>query len=121
MQKNGVMTSSFKRPKDIIRQVGLSLQRMLRNEYGDTYKNQATKDNMQTVMACRNHLLAKIHPTDTLKLLKEQLKAYEKGAKPFNWCFWSNESLYSLWEQVQNDQFGNVLGVSSAFSIWLTV
>jgi hypothetical protein len=49
---------------------------MLRNEYGDTYENPATKDNMQTVMARRNPLLAKIHPTDTLNLLKEQLKAY---------------------------------------------
>jgi hypothetical protein len=49
---------------------------MLHNEYGDTYENPATKDNTQTVMACRNPLLAKIHPTDTLKLLKEQLKAY---------------------------------------------
>lgn len=94
---------------------------MLRNEYGDTYENPATKDNTQTVMVRRNPLLAKIHPTDALKLLKEQLKAYGKGVEPFNRRFRSNESLYSWWEQVQNDEFGNVLGVSSAFSIRLTV
>jgi hypothetical protein len=94
---------------------------MLRNEYGDTYENPATKDNAQTVMARRNPLLAKIHPTDALKLLKEQLKSYRKGADPFNRRFRSNESLYSWWEQVQKDEFGNVLGVSSALFIRLSI
>ncbi|KAF9240690.1 hypothetical protein BU15DRAFT_73917 [Melanogaster broomeanus] len=100
-QRDGVTTTSLKLPEDIIKRVGLSLQRILRNEYGDMYENPATKGTAQTVMARRNPLLAKIHPTDALKSLKEQLKSYEKGYEPFNKRFRSNESLYSWWEQVQ--------------------
>ncbi|KAF9228359.1 hypothetical protein BS17DRAFT_763855 [Gyrodon lividus] len=74
-QRDGVAMTSLKLPKDIIKHIGLSLQRILRNEYSDTYENLATKDTAQTVMACRIPLLAKIHPTHTLKSLKEQLKS----------------------------------------------
>ncbi|KAF9235996.1 hypothetical protein BU15DRAFT_33995, partial [Melanogaster broomeanus] len=45
-----------------------------------------------------------------LTLLKEQLKSYGKGLEPFNRCFRPQESLYSWWEQVQQDEFGGVLG-----------
>ncbi|KIJ10218.1 hypothetical protein PAXINDRAFT_86391 [Paxillus involutus ATCC 200175] len=109
-QQDGVTTTSLKLPEDIVKHVGLSLQRILRNEYGDTYENPATKDTAQTVMAHRNPLLTNIHPTDALKSLKEQLKSYGKGLEPFNRRFRSSESLYSWWEQVQKDDFGNVLG-----------
>jgi hypothetical protein len=110
--KDGVASSLLKIPEDILKRVGLSLQKMLRNEYGDTYENLATKDIAQTVMARRNPLLAKTHPKDALKLLKEQLKSYGKRLEPFNRHFRPQESLYSWWEQVQQDEFGGILGVS---------
>ena len=112
--KDGVATSSLKTPtpEDVLRRVGLSLQKMLRNEYGDTYENPATKDIAQIVMARRNPLLAKTHPKDALKSLKEQLRSYGKALEPFNRRFRPQESLYSWWERVQQDEFGGVLGVS---------
>ncbi|KIK75903.1 hypothetical protein PAXRUDRAFT_18582 [Paxillus rubicundulus Ve08.2h10] len=77
-QQDGVTTTSLKLPEDIIKHVGLSLQRILQNKYGDTYKNTATKNTTQTVMEHHNPLLTNIHPTDALKSLKEQLKSYGK-------------------------------------------
>ncbi|KAF9241270.1 hypothetical protein BU15DRAFT_73385 [Melanogaster broomeanus] len=69
-----------------------------------------TKDIAPTIMARCNPLLVTTHPKDALMLLKEQLNSYGKGLEPFNRRFRPQESLYSWWEQVQQDEFGGVLG-----------
>ncbi|KIJ59093.1 hypothetical protein HYDPIDRAFT_162797 [Hydnomerulius pinastri MD-312] len=101
---------SSKPPSDLIERVGLSLQKMLKHEYGDAYQNQNWADPKKQ-MAIQNPMLAKYHPMDALGALKDQLKAYAKGVEPFNRRLRpKTESTADWWAAVQQDEDGEVLG-----------
>ncbi|KIJ07798.1 hypothetical protein PAXINDRAFT_89809 [Paxillus involutus ATCC 200175] len=110
-QKKGeTPTITTKPPNNIIECVGLSLQRMLKHEYGDAYQNRNWVDPKKQ-MSFQNPMLAKYHPMDALDTLKDQLKAYAKGAEPFNRRLRpKTESTADWWAAVQQDEDGGVLG-----------
>ncbi|KAF8833058.1 hypothetical protein BDN67DRAFT_1017999 [Paxillus ammoniavirescens] len=62
-------------------------------------------------MSFQNPMLAKYHPMDALDTLKDQLKAYAKGAEPFNRRLRpKTESTTDWWVAVEQDEDGEVLG-----------
>ena len=116
-KKGNTPTCSAKAPEELVKRVGLSLQKMLMHEYGDAYKNPAWKDPKRQ-MELQNPLLAKHHPSDALAALKKQLRAYTKGTEPFDRQIRpETESTADWWTAVQKDEDGDVLGVRGMFSL----
>ncbi|KAF8451153.1 ribonuclease H-like domain-containing protein [Boletus edulis BED1] len=110
-KKDGATTSQTKPVDDIVQRVGLSLLKVLKNEYDDVYENPATRETARSVMTRRNPLLAGIPPFNAIKSLKSQLNAYNQGYPPFDRPFQSKYmSPYTWWEHVQQHEDGTVLG-----------
>ena len=93
----------------ILARVGLALQQILKNEYGDMYTG--SYPDPVAVMQRRNPLLAGISPRDALSRLKVELKGYVKEQEPFNRRFRDGQTVLSWWTIVQKDEFAYVLGV----------
>jgi hypothetical protein len=111
-QKDGATTSQAKPVNAIMQRIGLSLLKILKNEYGDIYENPATRDIASSVMTHRNPLLAETPPLLAIKTLKAQLNAYNQGYPPFDRPFQSKSMLlYTWWEHVQRHEDGTILGV----------
>ncbi|KAF9240037.1 hypothetical protein BU15DRAFT_74264 [Melanogaster broomeanus] len=82
-KKGGTPKCTTKVPANLLQRVGVSLQKMLRHEFGDAFTNTDWKT-PQKQMQLQNPLLSKYHPADALTRLKDQLKAYAKGIDPFD-------------------------------------
>lgn len=99
----------------ILKRAGLSLQKILRNEYGDVYADKSTSDNTKaTLMQEQNPLLAHLGPAQALNQLRKELRNYQKGIDPFNRRLRDNESVLDWWTAVQQDDDAQVLGVRLA-------
>jgi hypothetical protein len=96
---------------DILERVGLGLQHILRNEYGEAYRKGRPSEESVAIMKLRNPLLAHLTPREALHAVKRELRDYTKGEEPFNRRFRSGENVRDWWVAVQKDQFGQVLGV----------
>lgn len=92
----------------ILARVGLALQQILKNEYGDAYTG--SYPDPVAVMQQRNPRLAGISPRDALSRLKVELKGYIKEQEPFNRRFRDGQTVLSWWTIVQKDEFAYVLG-----------
>lgn len=114
-QTDGTATSAKKPVEDIVKRVGLALLGMLKNEYGDLYSNPTTMNHAHSLMAQRNASLAKIHPSDAINSLKEELKSYARGYPPFDRPFDLDHttSLLAWWERVHRSDDTNILAVIS--------
>ncbi|KAF9237836.1 hypothetical protein BU15DRAFT_75631 [Melanogaster broomeanus] len=109
-KKGGTPKCTTKVPADLLQRVGVSLQKMLRHEFGDAFTNTDWKT-PQKQMQLQNPLLSKYHPADALTRLKDQLKAYAKGIDPFNRPIRTKtESTVDWWAGVQKDTDADVLG-----------
>ena len=110
-KKGGTPKCTTKVPIDLLQRVGISLQKMLKHEFGDAYTNTAWK-HPPNQMQLQNPLLARYHPGDALTRLKDQLKAYAKGIDPFDQPIQTQtESTADWWAGVQKDADADVLGV----------
>jgi hypothetical protein len=101
----------------ILTRVGLSLQQILKNEYGDAYTGHYPDP--VAIMERRNPLLAGIDPMGALSRLKSELKQYAKGEEPFNRRFRDGQTVLSWWTFVQKDEFAHVLGVCLGLTMTL--
>ena len=102
---------------ELLKRVGLSLQRMLKDEYGDALK----KDNVQDIMQIRNPRLANIPPAEALAALKRELKAYARDSEPFDRKMRPGQTVKQWWGKVAKDIDARVLGVSSTTLYCFTV
>jgi hypothetical protein len=102
-------SSSMTPENKIMVRVGLALQQILKNEYGDAYTG--SYPDPVAIMQGRSPLLAGISPMDALSCLKDELKGYVKGQEPFNRRFRDGETVLSWWTTIQKDDFARVLGV----------
>ncbi|KXN85363.1 hypothetical protein AN958_01409 [Leucoagaricus sp. SymC.cos] len=87
------------RTKDPVRDIGLSLLRLLQNEYGDEYRPGRTIGEAQAAMAKNNPNLAPYTPVEASKTLKSQFRAYVDGKEPFNRRRRKNENLRMYWQR----------------------
>jgi hypothetical protein len=99
-----------------MKRVGISLQRILKNEYGDAYEGDLAKKKPREIMKERNPRLAHLTPSEALASLKSELKAYVDGDDPFDRAFRTDETVRQWWVAVQKKQYGGVLGVCLAFT-----
>jgi O6-methylguanine-DNA--protein-cysteine methyltransferase len=99
----------------MIKRVGLFLQKILKNEYGDVYEGDVTKKDPKAAMKERNPRLAHLTSAQALEALKKELKAYADGDDPFDREFRAGETTRAWWVAVQKKQFGQVLGVIILF------
>ena len=96
----------------ILKRAGISLQKILRNEYGNTYADNSKSDHeKETLMQERNPLLAHLRPVQALERLKRELKNYQKGVIPFDQKLRENESVLDWWIAIQQDDEPRVLRV----------
>ena len=96
----------------ILKRAGISLQKILRNEYGNTYADNSKSDHeKETLMQERNPLLAHLRPVQALERLKRELKNYQKGVIPFDQKLCENESVLDWWIAIQQDDEPQVLRV----------
>ncbi|OJA15131.1 hypothetical protein AZE42_12680, partial [Rhizopogon vesiculosus] len=110
--KDGIVTCASKPPPDMSKRAALSIQKILRREYGDVYdigKYQSPKD----VMNRRNPALAHLTPAEALTRLQSQLKAYFRCEDPFNRKVRSNETPRDYWRAIlkTRDKLADVLPV----------
>ena len=96
---------------NILQRVGLCLQKILKNEYGDAYEGDLTKKNARKIMETMNPRLAHLTPSQALSSLKSELKAYADCDDPFDREFHKGETVQAWWVAVQKKQFGKVLRV----------
>jgi len=97
----------------MVKRVGLCLQNILRNEYGNAYEGDLSKKDPKKIMMERNPLLAHLNPLQALSMLKTELKAYVDSDDPFDRELRPGETTRSWWIAVQKKLFGKVLGVST--------
>ena len=96
----------------ILKRAGISLQNILKNEYGDTYADNFKSDHKkEALMQERNPLLAHLGPAQALERLKRELRNYQKGVLPFDRKLRENESVLDWWIAIQRDDEARVLGV----------
>ena len=98
-----------------MKRVGLCLQKILRDEYGDAYEGDLSKKDPKKIMMERNPLLAHVTPSQALTALKSELKAYTDKDDPFEHTFRPNETVGMWWAAVQKKMFRKVLGVNIGF------
>jgi hypothetical protein len=106
------------RPKtldDMMKRVGVCLQNILKNEYGDAYARNRSKEDSHVIMLRKNPRLADLTPLEALASLKSELKAYIASDDPFDRRFRENETVYQWWSAVQKRQSGTVLGVRHVY------
>ncbi|KAG1767585.1 hypothetical protein EV702DRAFT_1050280 [Suillus placidus] len=104
----GVITCATKPPQDMVTCAALALQRILRHEYGDSYKAGKYPDPIVKMKLC-NPILTEISPTDALASFCTQFKAYIKGKDPFNRKMRTNESTLGWWKALQKDELAKSL------------
>lgn len=83
-QLNRGLLCCVKPKTSTIQKVGVSLQLMLRNEFGDTYEDEWLVHKAKKIMEEWSPQLAHYSPADALAVLKAQLKAYFNHEDPFN-------------------------------------
>ncbi|KAF8838962.1 hypothetical protein BDN67DRAFT_906426, partial [Paxillus ammoniavirescens] len=94
----------------LLQSIRTRIHLLYRHEYGNVYQNRNWVDPKKQ-MSFQNPMLANYHPMDALDTLKDQLKAYAKGAEPFNRRLQpKTESTADWWAAVQQDEDGEVLG-----------
>lgn len=107
----GQHTVKARTTDNITKRVGLCLQNILKNEYGDAYDGDLTKKNSKRIMQDRNPRLADLTPSQALASLKSELRAFVAKDDPFDRPFRSGETVRQWWLAVANKQFGGILGV----------
>ncbi|EPQ56401.1 hypothetical protein GLOTRDRAFT_138137 [Gloeophyllum trabeum ATCC 11539] len=105
----GPVTLSGLSDKDVVKEMGLSLLRLLKKEYGDGVNMKSPKQ-IENLMQLRNPDLAGIIPAQAINSLRNELDNYTKGRDPFNRRFRSNETVLDWWKAVRKDELGRVLG-----------
>ena len=111
---DGQHSVKAKTADDITRRVGLCLQKILKNEFGDAYDGNLTKKNPRKIMEERNPRLAHLTPSQALANLKSELKAFVNCDDPFDRPFRPDETVRQWWLAVQRNPFGGVLGVRTS-------
>jgi len=92
--------------------VGLSLLKLLNNEYGDRYRKGRTIEQAQSTMNEVNPRLART-PSEALVALKSQLKAYMSATTPFDRRRRLQEPIRDWWKSLANDIDADVLAAST--------
>ena len=92
-RSNGHFTVKKKTQEDVMKRVGLCLQKMLRSEYGDAYDGDLSKKKPQEIMAMRNTRIAHLTPAQALQSLKRALKIYSANEEPFDRPLYPNETV----------------------------
>ncbi|KAI0730090.1 hypothetical protein C8Q72DRAFT_825473 [Fomitopsis betulina] len=91
----------------MVKQVGLCLLQLLKNEYG-TLLNEK---NVKECMLKRNPLLEGLTPSQAYAELKDAVKAYARGFEPFDRPLKTNRSVRDWWIKIQKEPGAQVLGV----------
>ncbi|KAI9510814.1 hypothetical protein F5148DRAFT_1274586 [Russula earlei] len=94
---------------EIIDGIGLSLLKLLQNEYGDEYRAGRSVEEARRVMEDINPHLAKRNPREALHALKAQFRAYLAGVEPFNRKCGRNESVRDYWSWLLDNEDSDVL------------
>lgn len=109
--------SAITKEHDVVKRVGLFLQRVLQNKYGNVYRDSLltrSVEESQAIMKKRNPLLAHLTPKDALASLKSEFKDFIAQNDPFQRRFRSDENIQKWSMVVQKDEFAHVLGVRRA-------
>ena len=96
---------------EVIDGIGLSLLKLLQNEYGDEYRAGRSVEEARRVMEDINPHLAKWNPREALHALKAQFRAYLAGVEPFNRKRGRNETLRDYWSRLLDNEDSDVLAV----------
>ena len=100
------------KPKiSVVQKVGISLQLMLKEEFGDAYENEQSVDKAKKIMADRSSRLAHRSPAAALAALKVQLKAYFNHEDPFNQKKHENKMVREWWMDLIDHKDADVLVV----------
>lgn len=110
---NPVASPKGKTLEDILQRVGICLQKILKNEYGDAYDGDLLKKRPkpQEIMQKRNPRLAHLSPTEALQSLKRGLREYANCEEPFDRMLKSDETVREWWVTLQRKVDACVLGV----------
>ena len=101
------------KPKSsVIEKVGVSLQLILKREFGDAYEDERSVDEAKKIMEDRGSLLAHRSPAAALAALKAQLKAYFNREDPFNRKKRENKTAREWWMELTHHEDADVLAVS---------
>jgi hypothetical protein len=96
---------------EMIDGIGLSLLKLLQNEYGDEYCVGHSVEEARRAMEDINPHLVKRNPREALHALKTQFRGYLAGVELFNCKSGRNESLCNYWSQLLNDEESDVLAI----------
>ena len=95
----------------ILKRAGISLQNILKNEYGDTYADNSKSDHKKEPLMQERNPLLHLGPAQALERLKRELKNFQKGVVPFDRKLCKNRSVLDRWIAIQWDDEAWVLGV----------
>ena len=100
------------KPKiSVVQKVGISLQLMLKREFGNAYEDERPVDEAKKIMEDRGSRLAHRSPADALVALKVQLKAYFNREDPFNRKKRENKTAREWWMDLIHHEDADVLAV----------
>lgn len=104
----------------MLKRAGLSLQKILQNEYGDLVKTTPKqpqgqeRERLQNAMKLQNPSLAHLSPAEALTKLKTQLRKYQQRQPPFDRPLGKDESVREWWAKLSKKHTSavDVLAVS---------
>ena len=110
------------KPKiSVVQKVGISLQLILRKEFGNAYDYEWSVDEAIKIMADQSLQLAHCSPAAALAALKMQLKAYFNWEDPFNWKKHENKTAWEWWMDLLDHKDADILAVGPYFLGWCTL